>query len=157
MQMIEWKIKGLYKADAETVYREITEIGEEVTPEEIVEKARNENTELHKCFEWHDRVAAEKYRIQQAQSIVRNIAHTVEYRDASGDEKTVTVRAILCTNQRDNKYETIQRCIENPDSFARLKATMLRDLEQFKRRYEKYSAIRAEFAELFEIIEAIAV
>lgn len=40
-----------YKADAETVYREITSLGEEVKPQTIVEYARtHKKSELHKCF-----------------------------------------------------------------------------------------------------------
>lgn len=52
MIITSWKIKGIFKADAQKVSEEIAEIGETVEPSEIVEKARNESTELHKCFEW---------------------------------------------------------------------------------------------------------
>ena len=37
--MVTWKIKGLYKADAEAVYSEITAIGDSFSPEQIVEAA----------------------------------------------------------------------------------------------------------------------
>ena len=41
----EWKIKGIYKADAQKV---ADEIGDgKVTPQEVLEKARDENSELH--------------------------------------------------------------------------------------------------------------
>ena len=49
--MVEWKVKGLYKADAETVYREITSLGDKFSPEDIVEAAKDESSELHKCFD----------------------------------------------------------------------------------------------------------
>ena len=51
MIITSWKIKGIFKADAQKVSEEIAEIGETVEPSEIVEKARDESTELHKCFE----------------------------------------------------------------------------------------------------------
>ena len=43
---------NLYKADAEKVSKEIESISN-ATPSSILEYARNENSELHKCFEWH--------------------------------------------------------------------------------------------------------
>ena len=67
----EWKIKGIYKADAQKV---ADEIGEgKVTPQEVLEKARDKNSELHKCFEWDDGIAAEKYRLSQAGGILRTL------------------------------------------------------------------------------------
>ena len=154
--MTVWKIKGLYKADAQAVYEEITQIGEEVTPEQIVDKAKDKDTELHKCFCWDNKAAAHLYRLSQARSIMRNIVHTVEYQDEeTGEDEKITFRAIICTNENKNKYETIQRCVENPESFARLRASMLKDLNAFKHRYEVYSQIRREFFDLFETIETI--
>ena len=73
MQTISmWKpgMEHLFKADANQVANEIADIGENATPKQIVEKARNESTELHKCFDWDDTTAAEKWRIQQARQVV---------------------------------------------------------------------------------------
>lgn len=49
---------------------EICDQMESATPQQILEKARDESTELHKCFTWDDSIAAEKYRIQEARQIV---------------------------------------------------------------------------------------
>ena len=49
-----WKITGIFNADAQKVAEEINKIGDEVTPDQIVEAARDESTELHKCFEWDE-------------------------------------------------------------------------------------------------------
>ena len=57
--MVVWKFNNLYKADAEKVSKEIESISN-ATPSRILEYARNENSELHKCFEWDDTIAAEK-------------------------------------------------------------------------------------------------
>lgn len=75
--MITWKTLQ-FKADAEKVYQELQSIGETYTPAQIVEFARNENTELHKCFQWDDSIAAESWRKQQARMIVCSLAVTVE-------------------------------------------------------------------------------
>lgn len=44
----EWRVKGIYKADAQKVADEIG--NDKITPQEMVEKARNEQSELHKCL-----------------------------------------------------------------------------------------------------------
>lgn len=152
---ITWKVQGVFKADAEKVYREITSIGEKITPEQIVEVARSEDTELHKCFIWDDTIAAHRYRLNQAQMIIRNIARVAEYEDEEGKEQKVVVRAIVSTGDRKNTYETITRCIEDPNSFKRLLESFLRDLEIFKRRYENYAMIQEEYSDLFTAIDAI--
>lgn len=151
--MIEWKIEGLYKADAEKVYDEITSIGEEVTPEQIVEKAADRDTELHKCFEWDNKKAAHKYRLAQAQSIIRNIAYVKEFQDDKGEDRKLVVRAITCTNERKNTYETISRCIEDPESWTRLLESFKKDAFIFKQRYEHYSRLKSEYADVFASID----
>ena len=59
-----WKVGGYnFKADANLIGQEIETIVEK-TPENIVDYARNSETELHKVFEWDDHVASEMYRKQ---------------------------------------------------------------------------------------------
>ena len=75
MIVAKWKkgFESLYKADANLVANEILEIGDNVSPKEVLEKAKQEDTELHKCFEWDDGIAAEKYRLSQAGGILRTL------------------------------------------------------------------------------------
>ena len=89
MIAIRWKpgMGKLYNADAEMVAGEIRDIGETATPEQIVEKAQDESTELHKCFEWDDTEAARKYRIVQASDIVRHL-YVVNVEPDEPEEKT---------------------------------------------------------------------
>lgn len=75
MIVAKWKkgFESLYKADANLVANEILEIGDNVSPKEVLDKAKQEDTELHKCFEWDDGIAAEKYRLSQAGGILRTL------------------------------------------------------------------------------------
>lgn len=155
--MVDWKIKGLYKADAGLVYEEITSIGDEVTPGQIVDYAKDKDTELHKCFEWKDKIAAHKYRLSQAQSIIRNIVYIKDYKDEDENDKQLIVRAIVCKNEHKNTYQTIKSCIEDPESYGRLQASMLKDITIFRQRYEKYSMLKANYSDLFDALDAITV
>ena len=130
--MVQWKFDRMYKADAEKVYREITSLGEKVTPEQIVEYARDESTELHQIFEWDDAVAAEKYRLQQAMTIIRNI---VIVDDRPTNEEPITTRAIVNTGERSHEYQTIQRAVSHEDEYKRLLNTALAELLAFKKKY----------------------
>ena len=69
---------------AQTVADEISEIGENVTAEQIVDRAKDETSELHKCFTWDNDMAAEKYRLVEARNIMRYLVRE-ELPDAKND------------------------------------------------------------------------
>ena len=121
-------------------------IGESYTPQQIVDKARDESTELHKCFEWDDSIAAEKYRCEQARHVIRMLV--VSREPKKDDPKPHTVRVIMSTNDNDNHYQQVQIAVRNEDSYQKLLKKALEELDAFKR---KYSTI----AELENVIEAI--
>lgn len=145
---IEWKVKGIYKANAQAVYDEIQQIGDTYTPEQIVEKATDESTELHKCFEWDDSAAAHKYRLSQAQGIIRCL---VVVNEKVEDKELPTVRAIVSTNMRENTYEPVRITIRNVDSYERLKAEAFRELEAFRKKY----AVIEEIGDIIDELEAV--
>lgn len=145
---IEWKVKGIYKANAQAVYDEIQQIGDTYTPEQIVEKATDESIELHKCFEWDDSAAAHKYRLSQAQGIVRCL---VLVNEKVEDKELPQTRAIVSTNMRENTYEPVKITIRNVDSYERLKAEALRELEAFRKKY----AVIEEIGDIIDELEAV--
>lgn len=53
--------------------KEIEEIRGEITPEFIVESAKNKKSVLHSCFVWDDAKAAHKYRLIKASELLRRI------------------------------------------------------------------------------------
>lgn len=151
--MIEWKIKGLYKANAETIYNEIMSIGETVRPSDVVELARDENTALHNLFTWDDSVAAERYREHEAGCILRNIVIVNKDKTEDDKDKAVVVRAIMSTNERTKEYTTVQRIVTNKDSYTRLLAAALAELTAFKKKYETLSG---DLEVVFDAIDQIA-
>ena len=139
----EWKIKGLFNADAQRVADEIGE--NSITPEQVLEKARNdENSELHKCFEWNDGIAAEKYRLIQARKIIINLAYVPK-------EKTdEPVRCFQITREK-SVYMPTKQFLVNNDEYQDLLKRAKVELESFKRRY----ATLSELEIVFEAIESI--
>ena len=144
--MVTWKIKGLYKANPEAVYNEITALGDKFTPADIVEAARDKKSELHKCFTWDDTVAAQKWREQQARVLVAQLV----VRTTTTENEPVAVRVISSTSTR-NEYVPTKVLIAVEDDYADLLARAVRELKAFQ---QKYKAV-AELREIFEAIDEL--
>ena len=140
MHMIaEWRIKGIYKADAQRVCEEIGD--KTVTPQSVLEKARNEDSELHKCFEWDDGIAAEKYRLAQARNIIQNLVITTE----KASEQPVRVFSI--TSER-NMYQPTRRFLVQENEYQTLLKRALNELESFKKKYRTLSELEMVFEQI---------
>jgi hypothetical protein len=137
---VDFKIHGIFKADPEKCYNELPD---EITPENVLERARDEKSELHKCFEWDDSVAAEKYRLTQARMLIQ--LFVVKSDD---EERTYHPRIFQVTSER-NKYERATFFIRNPDEYSVLLGRAKKELHDFQTRYK-------EIAELETVNEAIS-
>lgn len=146
--MVRWKINNYFKADAQTCYEEIHEIGDEISPEQIVEKARNESTELHKCFDWDNDVAADKWRITQARTIMRQLV--VVRQEPEKDEPSEPVRVFMVTNTN-STYKPLEVILSKPDEHAALLDRALNELVAFKNKYR----ILSELKDVFDVIDRI--
>lgn len=144
--MVEWKVKGLYKADAEAVYSEITALGDSFSPEQIVEAAKDENSELHKCFTWDDTVAAENWRKHQARVLVAQLVVRTE----TSDNEPVAVRVVASTTHR-NEYKPVVKLLEVEQDYADLLARAVRELKAVQAKYKTVTELR----EIFEAIDEL--
>lgn len=136
----------IFKADAQKVADEISSIGLSVKPEEIVDKARDESTELHKCFEWDDTKAAEKYRVYQARQIV---CHLI-VKEVDDEPQKQEVRFFYKTDSQEG-YKPTSYIIRNKDEYHKLLDRALTELKAFQR---KYSTLK-ELDGLFDAINAL--
>lgn len=151
----EWKTPGLFKADANLVANEILSIneGKGATPKQIVEKARNPESELHKCFTWDDTVAAEKWRLQEARLIAANIVFVVTNKADNSDqpEKTKIKFFHNTDGKHDSGYKSIKLIIQNPDEYQALLRHAKLELKAFR---DKYSNLK-ELSKVFIAIDAL--
>ena len=148
--MITWSSglgERLYKGvSAPMVYDEIAAIGNSATPEQIVEAARDESSELHKCFTWNDTEAAEKWRKQEA----RQIRHFLVIRN---DEKpdAPQVRAFHFVQSGDG-YKPTVKVFRNPDEYAVLLKRAFAELRAFE---ERNRVLESDLSEVFAAIDAL--
>ena len=142
-----WKIDGFYKADASKVAAEISSLGENFTTQEIVEKARSTDSELHKCFEWNDSIAAEKYRLTQAQNILRLLVVTKN--EVDREPQKTNLRVFHSDGMRKNSYSPIQIIVKKNDEYEVLLNNALAELKSFKKKYHMLS----ELEEILALID----
>lgn len=139
----QWRIAGIYKADAQKVADEIGE--RKITPEEVLEIARNENSELHKCFEWDDTVAAEKYRLMQARKIIVNLVYTPKNKEEQ------PVRCFQITSET-RTYQPTKCFVVQQDEYQTLLKRAKSELESFRQRYKTLTELESIFEEIDKII-----
>ena len=131
-----------FNADAQLVAEEIESIGESATAEQILNKARDENTELHKCFIWDDTEAAERWRRHTARLIVCNLVIKRVDRDEDEPQLRYFYRA------EGPGYKPTAKIIKRPDEYQAMLRRAWNELHAFKSKYSSLS-------ELEEIIALI--
>lgn len=138
--MVKWNIPLYKDIEPTKVFEELKSIGESCTPEQIVEFAKNENTEIHKCFEWNDDVAAQKYRLQQARQIVCNLV-VVE----TPNKEPVKYRVM---QHIDTGYKETRLILQNKDEYTQLLQTAKSELTSFRNRYKNLVELENIFKEI---------
>lgn len=139
----EWKMP-IFKADAQKCAEEIMTLGDKITPDEVLEKARDENTELHKCFEWDDNVAAEKFRKIQARNVIRFIV----IKEEEKPEDRPQIKMFHVT-EKTGGYKPIEFIVKHEDEYKALLERAWAELRAFKAKYSMLEELR----EIMELID----
>lgn len=126
---------GIYKADATKVANEILDIGEEATAQQVLDYGRNENTELHKCFEWNDDIAAEKYRLSQARDVIRNLVFIRSEEQIKQDAPEIRVFH-KTERTEESGYKPLTRIIKDENEYQNMLKLAYAELHSFKMRYQ---------------------
>lgn len=138
-----WKNGDFFgkKADAQSVAEEIMEIGEAATPEQIVERAKDPYSELHKLFTWDDTKAAANWRKYEARQIVCHLIIKETVR-----EDAPPARVFYVT---DKGYQQTTLIFQKTDEREALLKRAWGELRAFK---AKYSMLQ-ELADILALID----
>lgn len=123
----------------------------ELTPEQVLEFASKESSQLHKYFEWDDSVAAEKYRLNQAGQMVRAVY--VEIETISGPTETRAFVSIKSHKDNKRRYTTISEAIDDEDYRDQIIADAARQLTMWRNKYNQYQ----EFKPVISAIDRLKV
>ena len=109
-----------------------------LTPQLVVDVARDPEHPLHSRFEWDDTIAAEKWRLEQAGQLLR-VTMRVDLRRPTDLRAFTAVRG---ENAPTSEYIPTTEALANPFTRELVLRQMKRDWQTFKRRYDHM----AEFA-----------
>lgn len=88
-----------------------------IQPKNVVERARPKRSPLHGAFDWDDKRAAEKFRIEQARDLIRSIGVVV-----SKNNKPKIVHFFVHVPPAENEesgYVNVEHAVANPAQYAR--------------------------------------
>lgn len=154
MIVAKWErgFEGFYKGiDANEVAREIISIGDDATPQQIVDKARDNKTQLHRCFTWDNKVAAEQWRKQEARLLVGHLM--IVRNDQEHDTDVPEVRFFHKTSAQGG-YKPCYIVFTEEDEYNAMLTRALADLKAFKSKYKVLSD-REELLALIGAVEAL--
>lgn len=140
----QWKVPGIMPVDAQTAGNELQRIYERdgvIEPETVVEESKSPSAPLHSCFEWDDEKAAHKYRITQAQNIIRAIVVVDE-------AKQPETRAFVNVQR---EYHPVSVVVRNPEKREILLQNALNELRWFERKYNTLQELSAVFSAIKEV------
>jgi len=109
------------------------------TPEAIVRAAQAKSSPAHKEFEWNDKVAGEKYRLDQARALARRFSVVVK--EATDAEPEVRMRAFYSVPHSSGKrsYEALDQVAEDPFTRQLVLQEMEREWKTLHRKYATFS------------------
>ena len=146
-----WKSWGDSRVKADVVGRIIEKLHDEhegITPELLVAEAQKKRSPIHKLFEWDQKTAAHKWRVQQARNILNHIEVVIE----RGDEAPLVVRAFHSVEYEEGRcYTTINAARKNEDLWEQIKDEALRQVKTWQ---ETYRAI-SEFETIHSAIDKV--
>jgi hypothetical protein len=132
------RIKAAHMADPQKIGEALEQIRLEhgvLKPQAVVEAAQDLASPLHPHFEWDDRAAAHRYRLDQARTLIR----VIRVEDDSAGEPP---RAFYTVTTRDGQaYHSLEEVRTSADLQRAVQERALRDLEGFLQRYNEISEV----------------
>jgi hypothetical protein len=120
----------------------------EITPEDVLEDAKHDNSPLHSFFEWDDTAAAHAHRLAQARGLIRSVVAI--YVDEEKEKPAVRAKAYVHINEPSAPhYREAGHAMSQKKTRQIVLQRAWRELAAWKQRYRDLK----EFSDLFEVID----
>jgi hypothetical protein len=120
----------------------------ELTPQDILDDARHDNSPLHSFFEWDDSAAAEHYRLQQARGLIRSVVAIYTRQDLPA----VRTRAYVHVPEPSAPhYREASHAMSQTKTRKMILDRAMNELRAWKAKYRDLE----EFAALIKIIDTV--
>ena len=139
--------------DVGKLFEDIEKKHGELTRELVLENARDEASVIHELFEWDDNVAAEKYRLHQATTLIANLDVEIE----SDDKDPITCRAFVNTSQSNStgKFVNIGTAFQSQETKDLVMQRAIRELKAFEKKYRDLKIFSSLFDEIDSLISKV--
>jgi hypothetical protein len=119
-----------------------------ITPERVVEAARDPKSPLHSRFTWENDEAAHQWRLQQARQLIRVCVSVVP-------GTTVNERVFVSLSRDSQKegggYRVTAEVLSDKELREELLAEALNDLDIFKQKYARLSELSLVFSAITKV------
>jgi hypothetical protein len=130
--------------DAQVIGQRIVQLAEEkqvpIVPEDMVNDARSESSPIHGYFTWDDRVAADKWRVEEAKYYLRTI-HIIEAPESEPIRLTHVVTVTTEDGEERKGYMDIRRIRTQPDLLEQVIESAHKELIGWQKRYRQYKQL----------------
>ena len=121
-----------------------------LTPANLVDEARPEDSPMHKAFEWDDHKAAENYRRQQATQMIRAIV-VCEADVVEGGNKALKVK-IFNQAERGGVYESLRTILLDEEKSESLMDKAKAELRSFRIKYSQLERLSRLMTEIDAVL-----
>lgn len=148
---IVWKkgfrIGGLPEADVAA--KELDKIRERndgtLSSERVVDASKGKRHPFHNYFEWDDSIGGHKYRLSQAQTLLRAVAVV---KDELPDRPVRKYEIAQAYSPGERKYETMEEMLADPEKREILLQRALNELLAVRRKYHRIQELAIVFREV---------
>jgi hypothetical protein len=122
----------------------------ELTPEDILDDAKHDNSPLHSFFEWKDSAAAHQHRLAQARGLIRSVVAIY----VQPDRPAIRQRAYVNIKKagEPQHYREASHAMSQKSTRDVVLKGALQELIGWQKRYHDLH----EFADLFEAVDQLA-
>lgn len=149
----KWRIESFAKkVDVNDVIIEFEQIKQKsgkLTPETVVQNAKNKKSILHELFEWDNTIAGEKYRLQQARTIINN----VEVVTVSNGEQIEIPNYEIVTTDEGREYKSIDTLTYN--EVEQIRETCKLSLIHWGQKLKRYKEFEKAYDFIDKAVQAI--
>lgn len=125
-------------------------------PADVVTRASNPKSVLHKHFEWDDSEAAYEHRMWQARNLINKVELTIIRKDPKTKrEITITTRQFQSRKSKrygGGGYESIEDIMRSPKKRAEMVAQVTYELDAYRERYKDLT----ELNNIWSAIEVVS-
>lgn len=158
MKTYTWTPGAHAAVDAQVAGKALEKItsrnGGALTPKAVVEESRPKTAPLHACFEWNDGRAAEKYREDQARSIIRSVRIVQE---GANDEEAEAIAYFHVTSPKHGAcYQPASVVMSDEELRQQALQDALTLLQGVRKRFAQLKELKPVFAAIDRIALAKA-